>query len=133
MPWRPRSTVRNSRGRGPWFGIISVVYDSPRTNNNLVGVYSGFIPPREYVAEGLPGQASTHCINNEWRQPNFHCYIISYGLHTPRPLLCPASSTRFTHTRVKTAPRTSFPSKSTLLRKERDRERERERDHPLPL
>ena len=52
VPWRSRSTVSKFPWLGPvWFGIISVVYDSPRTNNNLVGVYPGFIPPR-YVAEG---------------------------------------------------------------------------------
>lgn len=67
-------------------GIIPGVYDSPRTNNNLVGV-SGLHPlPRE-ISESSPLPSSDdlsgrpHCINNEWRQPNFHCYIISYGLH----------------------------------------------------
>lgn len=67
-------------------GIIPGVYDLPRTNNNLVGVSRPSPPARRSrnpssLSLDKPHSRRPHCINNEWRQPNFHCYIISYGLH----------------------------------------------------
>lgn len=101
---------RNSRGRP---GIISAVYDSPRTNNNLVGVYR-LHPPEIGALAPWPAVRPAHCINNEWRQPNFHCYIISYGLHTPHPPLCPSLATVHSHTREKKASTTSSSNPSAL-------------------
>lgn len=121
---RPRSAVEIPAAGRP--GIISAVYDSPRTNNNLVGVYR--LQPPEIRRPRLPSRLArpTHCINNEWRQPNFHCYIISYGLHTPRPPLYPVPiHTVHSHTRVKQPSLVSLTSAifHPLSRSQRKRER----------
>jgi len=78
-----KSFVVERRLRGS-SGIIPGVYDLPRTNNNLVGVSRPSPPTRRNLSSlslDKPYSRRPHCINNEWRQPNFHCYIISYGLH----------------------------------------------------